>query len=403
MYLYIRSIDKFDTQLNPLYNALKIHSTYIGDKKHIMTKQFLKYTFLFSVIVLLHSSCNIYLFDIPNQTTLTKLKEIYAVNLNATWTDEKAELLLATLDSIYQHVEGQNPTLHPSVWKISDEEIQDDIKIEIFNSLKLVTISSDVFAHEDTEAELEANKKLFRVVAQFITENWTDVNASKLLIKDGSDRNAVEMVLKEMYGLSIVFKDTPEAEKIAQKLHKYVGKIYVTEFTNKELIMLMAVYDLFPRGLDKIPKMKYLLRRQEAPYAGSAWIVADCIEYDARTFRINNQSEFKRIIIHEKAHFLWEYALNGKLRKNWSELGGWHKDPNNKNRWLKSKSRNEFVTDYAYAKNPNEDWAESVAFYLSRPNKLRACSLAKYEFIDSVMQQYQEGGVPFKRLQHLDN
>ena len=366
-----------------------------------MKKHIVKYQVLLFISVIILSGCHV-LFIKPNQTTLLKLKNEYAISLNSTWTDKKPEHLLATLDSIYQHVEDKDHTMHPSVWKISSEEMQDDIKIETVNSLKLVTLNPDIFTIDESEETLETNKRLFHVVAQFITENWTNVSAAKLLLKDGSDRYAIELVLQEMFGLRIVRKGTPEAEKIAQKLRKYVGEVHVTEFTNQELMMLMSVYEFFPRGLDKIPRMKHLLRRQKAPYAGSAWIVADCVEYDARTFRIRNQSEFKRIIIHEKAHFLWEYALNGKLRKEWSALGGWHKDPNNKNRWLKSKNRDEFVTDYAYAKNPNEDWAESVAFYLIRPDKLRSCSLAKYDFIDRVMQQYQKVGVPFKRLQYLD-
>ncbi len=367
-----------------------------------MKKQSIKYYLLLLIITILQSSCHISYFDRPSNSDLLKLKNRYAISLNSTWNEEKAGILLATLDSIYQNVDYQNNTHPPSVWRISSDEVQDNIKIEIFNSIKLVTVSQAVFASEDSASEFETKQRFFRVVAQFITENWTNRDAAKLILKDGTDRDALELVLQEMYGLRIVRKDTPESERIAQRLRKYVGEVHVTEFTNQELMKLMTVYEIFPRGLDKIPKMKHLLRRDKAPYAGSAWIVADCIEYDARTFRVTNQNEFKRIIIHEKAHFLWEYALNGKLRKAWSALGGWHKDPENKSRWLKSKDRNEFVTDYAYAKNPNEDWAESVAFYLSRPNKLRTCSIEKYDFIDRVMQQYQEVGVPFKRLQHID-
>ena len=368
-----------------------------------MQKQFVKYSGLLLISGLLLSSCHLYLFDRTKQTTILELKDTYAIRLNSSWSAEEAQILLATLDTFYHNETEQNQTMKPSVWKLSEEGIQDDIKIEIVNSIKLVTVSKDVFSVVDSDPELQVNTRLFRVVAQYITENWTDINATKLVLKDGSNRDAVELVLKEMYGLSIVRQGTPESDKIAQRLRKYVGEVVVTDFSNQDLMMLMSVYELFPRGLDRIPKMKHLLRRQKAPYAGSAWIVADCIEYDERTFRIKNQREFKRIIIHEKAHFLWEYALNGKLRKAWSELGGWHKDPNNKNRWLKSKDRDEFVTDYAYAKNPNEDWAESVAYYIIRPDKLRSCSATKFDFIDRVMQQYQEVGVPFKRLQHIDN
>ena len=94
--------------------------------------------------------------------------------------------------------------------------------------MKHVTISRDVFSIEESQAEksqevLLSNKRLFRVVAQFVTEDWTNMPAVKLILKDGTDRYAIEFVLKEMYGLSLVSIGTPEAEKIGQKLRKYIG------------------------------------------------------------------------------------------------------------------------------------------------------------------------------------
>lgn len=363
---------------------------------------------VFLTILIFQSSCYVSFFQNPSQITVSQLKQRYAVDLDLTWTTKQAGELLDTFGSIYQKSEYTNHNMNPSVWKISDEDLQDDVRIESVNNLKHVTISSNVFSIDETQVEktqdvLLSNKRLFRVVAQFVTENWTNISTVKLLLKEGADRYALELVLKEMYGLSLVSIDTPEAKKIAQKLRKYIGKLRISKFTNQELIMLMSVYEKFPKGLHKIPRLKYLVRSQQAPYAGSAWIIADCVEYAAPTFRIKNQNEFQRIIFHEKAHFLWEYALNGKLRKEWSELGGWHKDQNNKYGWSKTKSRKEFVTDYAYSKNPNEDWAESVAYYLIHPNKLRLCSLAKFKFVDDVMRVYDEGGIPFKRLKNLED
>ena len=362
---------------------------------------------VFLTIIIFQSSCYVFLFQKPSQNTVSQLKQRYAINLASTWTAKQADALLETFESIYQQSEDTNYNMTRSVWKISNKDLQDDVRIESVNSLKQVTISSDVFSIEESQAEksqevLLSNKRLFRVVAQFVTEDWTNMPAVKLILKDGTDRYAIEFVLKEMYGLSLVSIGTPEAEKIGQKLRKYIGKLHVSKFTNKELMKLMSVFEKFPKGLHKIPRLKYMVRSEQAPYAGSAWIVADCVEYAAPTFRIKNRNEFQRIIIHEKAHFLWEYALNGKLRKEWSELGGWRKDPNHKYGWSKTKSRKEFVTAYAYSKNPNEDWAESVAYYLLHPNALRSCSLAKYEFIDQAMHMYSEGGVPFKRLEHLE-
>ena len=358
-------------------------------------------------ITIIHSSCYMLLIENPSQTPTSQLQQKYSVNLDATWTEEQTEMLLNTYESIYQQSFDTTHTTTPSVWKISNGTITDEVMIETVDSVKHITISSDVISNQEpftqnTKDEYQYNKRLFQVIARVITENWVNIDAVKLILKDGTDRYAIEHVLKEMYGLSLVLTDTPEAEKIRQKLHKYVGEVKITQFTNEELLSLMTVYEKFPIGMHKIPKLKYLLCSQQAPYAGSAWIVADCVEYSKRTFRITNQKEFQRVILHEKAHFLWEYALNGKLRNAWSELGGWQKDSKNRFGWTKTKSRKEFVTDYAYSKNPNEDWAESVAYYLIHPNQLRLCSQAKYEFIDQVIHLYNDGSVQFKRLQNLN-
>lgn len=353
-------------------------------------------------LIISQSGCYLSLLDKPIQKNVSKLKQRYAVNLSTEWTEQQADALLVIFDSIYQSAEDPNPKIKPSVWKLSDEELHDDVEIKSINNLQHVTVNRHIFSEEDSQQVIDSNRRFFRVVAHFITGGWTDVQAVSHILQNSTDRYTLELVLKEMYGLSIVQKGTPESEKIAQKLRKYVGEINVTLFTDEELIMLMSVYERFPIGLYKIPRMKYLLRTDFTGYAGSAWIIADCVEYTARTFQGKNNNEFKRIILHEKAHFLWEYALNGKLRKAWWELGGWTKDSKNKNQWLTTKSKNEFVTSYASAKNPNEDWAESVAFYLFKPDKLQACSQAKYDFIESVMQQYMGVGVQFKRLQNLN-
>ncbi|MCG9127726.1 hypothetical protein JT359_09020 [Candidatus Poribacteria bacterium] len=334
------------------------------------------------------------------------MKQSYEVSLGSGWTEEQANRLLVTFDFIYQDSEEPNPNLNPSVWKISNTDLQEDFKIESADNLDHITLRSDIFSiqesHEENAQEtILSNQPFFRVVAQFVTEDWTNISVVKQILKDGTDRDRIVLVLKEMYGLSLVRKDTPEANKIGQKLQKYIGELRLSKFKNQELVELMSVYEKFPKGLHKIPKLKYLIRSPQAPYAGSAWIVADCVEYAAATFSIKNENEFQRVILHEKAHFLWEYALNGKLRKEWSDLGGWHKDPNNKFGWAKTKSRREFVTNYAFSKNPNEDWAESVSYYLLHPNKLRSASLDKYEFIELVMLQYTDGDVPFKRLKTL--
>ena len=355
------------------------------------------------IIITIQLGCSIVLFNGPSRETVSQLKQKYAVKLASTWRAEQADALLETFNAIFLNTGDATISMTPSVWKISNKLLEEAVKIEVVKNVEHVTVCSDVFNIEESQVEGLTNQQFYRIVAKFITKNWTNTPAVKLILKDGTDRNAVEFVLEEMYGLSLVRKNTPEAQKIGQKLQKYIGQIHLTQFKNEELMQLMSVYDKFPKGLNKIPKLKYLALSQRAPYAGSAWIVADCVEYADRTFHIKNQNEFQRIIIHEKAHFLWEYALNGKLRKQWSDLGGWQKDPKNRFGWSNARSRKEFVTAYAHSKNPNEDWAESVAYYFIHPDKLRSASHAKYDFVDRVMQKYSDGRVPFKRLQQLED
>ena len=40
-----------------------------------------------------------------------------------------------------------------------------------------------------------------------------------------------------------------------------------------------------------------------------------------------------RLVLHEKAHFLWEYTFDDDLREDWSALGGWFEDPNAPSGW----------------------------------------------------------------------
>lgn len=92
-----------------------------------------------------------------------------------------------------------------------------------------------------------------------------------------------------------------------------------------------------------------------------------------------------RLILHEKAHFLWAYVLSSQLKADWITLGGWYPDPADPDSWSTTKQV-EFVSAYAHQKNPDEDMAESIAFFVLNPDALRSRSLPKYEFIrDRIM------------------
>ncbi len=357
---------------------------------------------LLLTILLLQSSCYLFSIQQPDRFPFTELQQKYAISLTDGWTAKEADLLLDIFDSIYQKPEEPKHHIKPSVWKISDEDLQDDVQTEFVKGVKHVTISRDVFSVEVSEVESEevslSNERLFPIVAEFVTENWTNIPEVRRILKDGTDRDVIELVLKEMYGLSIISAGMPEIDKIGQELRKNGSQLRLSQPTNEELMMLVSVYEKFPKGLHNIGAgLKYLLINQQRAYAGYAWIGLFCVEYADFVFYLN-RNEFKRIIIHEKAHFLWENTLNWDLRAEWAKIGGWQKDEKNRFGWSNARSPNEFVTPYARFKNPNEDWSESVAYYLFQPDRLRSCSPPKYEFIDKVMKLYSKRETPYRKL-----
>ena len=166
------------------------------------------------------------------------------------------------------------------------------------------------------------------------------------------------------------------------------------DFVPSELVAIINMFDELPEGFHKTPHLNYLVRRQNGhphPIYPQAAAVAWCvdngyIEFMENAFGGNNQQfETLRLILHEKTHFLWAYSFSGEIRSDWTELGGWYLDPNSSEGWATTKDT-EFVTAYAHGKNPDEDMAESVAYYLKDPELLQSRAPEKYEFIrDRIM------------------
>ena len=107
-------------------------------------------------------------------------------------------------------------------------------------------------------------------------------------------------------------------------------------------------------------------------------------------FNSNLEEYIHRLILHEKAHFMWGASHNestdgsgifdATLKADWIELGGWYECTDRESGWCTTK-QSEFVSAYAHSKNPNEDMAESLSYFVVNPDALRSRSIAKYEFI----------------------
>ena len=306
----------------------------------------------------------------------------YSVHLGTEWSPGLAYRLLETFESIPQdinHPLANAPPVDASLWRLSDRQIHTDIEMEYRDGQRIVTVSTQAFGHaRPLLAEIDGvrgryfSKRLHHAVVRFVTDN-------------GADRYALERILQERYAVSVNIPDYTELTRHTTGEH--AGRF--SEFKNEELIALVSMLEEYPSGMLKTPGLKYLLRRLDGtphpshPSAPAvAWTGAGYIEFMESAFKEQGADFIHRLILHEKAHFLWDHLFDDQLKADWIELGGWFENPDDPDGWSTTKQV-EFVSAYAHRKNPNEDMAESISFYIVRPDKLRSRSPAKYEFIQN--------------------
>ena len=321
--------------------------------------------------------------EVASHSASLALMRKYSVHLGTEWSPGHAYRLLQTFESIPQETnnfyDAANPRVDTSVWRLSNRHIQDDISVEYRNEQQIVTIAEAAFVHATPLlAEIEGvrgryfSKRLHHVVVRFVTDN-------------GADRYALERILQERYAVSINIPDYSELTRHTTGEH--AGRF--SEFKNEELMALVSMLEEYPSGMIKTPGLNYLVRRLDGTphplYPGApavAWPSAGYIEFMESAFKAQGADYIHRLILHEKAHFLWEYLFDEQLKQDWIELGGWFENPDDVDGWSTTKQV-EFVSAYAHGVNPNEDMAESISYYIVNPDKLRSRSPAKYEFIQN--------------------
>ena len=320
--------------------------------------------------------------QVPSHSASLALLRKYSVHLGPEWDPGYAYRLLQTFESIPQETNNlyaNTPEVVSSIWRLSDRHIQDDISVEYRDGQRIATIAESAFVHaEPLLAEIEGvrgryfSKRLHHAVVRFVTD-------------DGVDRYALERILQERYAVSINVPDYIELTRHTTGEH--AGRF--SEFKNEELIALVSMLEEFPSGMLKTPGLKYLVRRLDGtphplyPSAPAvAWPQSGYIEFMESAFKGQGLDYIHRLILHEKAHFLWEYLFDEQLKQDWIELGGWYENPDDKDGWSTTK-QTEFASAYAHGVNPNENMAESISYYIVNPDKLRSRSPAKYEFIQN--------------------
>ena len=307
----------------------------------------------------------------------TKLATKYKIFLSPQWDSEKAYLLLKTLNDMptaYGYFYQDN--FKPSYWLLSDTHITHDIQFgREVKGVKFVTIASVAFSYTNPlMAKIDGvrgrffSKRLHRAIVRYITDNGKNWLTKELL--------------KIRYGVSVDIPDYLELTKNTTGEH--TGRF--DKFKPEEIISIISMLEEYPSGMVSTPGLKYLVRRLDGtlhPFypdaTAVAWPSAGYIEFMEGAFKGGITKYTQRLILHEKAHFLWHYLFDEQLKADWIELGGWFQEGD---KWFTTK-QTEFVSAYAHGVNPNEDMAESISYYIVNPNKLRSRSPAKYEFIQN--------------------
>ena len=335
--------------------------------------------------------------QIPDSNFAEQLILEYGIILSdgdVAWTNENAYAIHQVMKKIPQYVRSAEfDEREFSSWSLIDGPLVDDIEITNMNSSnndRVVRISLSAFENATPRiASIEGRRGLYfsnrlhNALVRFVTE-------------EGTDMTAVEKILTERFGVSI---NPPDYEALTSGTTVEQSSRFQA-FHSEEILKIINMFEEMPSGFHKIQGLNYLIRRldgaQHPLYAEApavAWPGSGYIEFMESGFNVFDVEYIHRLILHEKAHFLYSNVFDSDLLMSWADLGGWtHSSGDNlgnlqtNDGWVTSK-QTEFVSAYGHGKNPNEDMAESISYFLVNPDALRSRALLKYEFIrDRIMQ-----------------
>ena len=328
--------------------------------------------------------------SIPIDYSSIKLREEYGIVLSndvREWSDEQSYRVYSNIErlenavgnklDIVDFTTGQNLN---SVWFLTNEEINKDIKVETVGGTKHVTISESALVHaEPMIVKLDGlrgkfySKRLYKAMLNYFSDF-------------GTKKDVLDNLAQNRFGFRWMLPDAETANLMGEPADNF------QEFFAEEKIEILSMFEELPDGFHVLECNKFLVRRvngQCHPILGCdvpaiAW-TSGVMEWLEKGFKDVTLSYLRRLILHEKAHYIWQCYLDQATKDAWAEVGGWYEDPLSATGWSTWKTT-EFVSAYAHLKNPNEDFAESVAYYIDNVDALRSRSMQKYEFIrDRIM------------------
>lgn len=324
-------------------------------------------------------------YEIPQGFSAQTLYQQYGFvldDLEEAWTpDEAFKLHQAISDLPYPRANAdENGIPVHAVWRLTEDMLDGDYMVENVMGMEVVTVSRDVFVYaEPLVVNFEGeqghffSRRLFKVALSHLTE-------------EGSQSGIVSQIAEDRYGVEFMEPSDGLEDLMNETQTNFQS------FPAWEKLQIMGMFEEFPSGMRKQEGLSKLVRRingQPNPYYPAApaiaWTGIETIEWMETAFSGFSIDHIHRLVLHEKAHFLWAYGLDETLKADWASLGGWFEDPNAPSGWSTTLTT-EFVSAYAHDMNPNEDMAESIAHYISNPQLLLTHAPDKYDFIrDRIM------------------
>ena len=319
-----------------------------------------------------------------NNSAAQKLREDYNIILGddeLDWTYDLSSKLLEAVEFL-----PHKKLTKMAKFVITEKAQHQGIQFTRERDTYKVVLSFDLFANASKRLVKLNGKRghfysyeLFKALVYFFTNN-------------GKDTNAVKKILEDKFGVTT---DVPNYSRLTgENKHNFQA------FHSNELISIIHSFSEMPSGYYRIPGLRYLLRRKDGhphPLYPEAAAVAwprgrdhnSYIEFMDVAFMQGSEEYTHRLVLHEKSHFLWRNVFSQELKNNWITLGKWTKDSNASSGWTTTDTTH-FVSAYAHAKNPNEDMAESLSYYVLNPNKLLSFAPNKFDFIKkNIMNGYQ--------------
>jgi len=327
---------------------------------------------------------------VPDDFSAVKLRTEYGVILSDSiqpWSSEDSYRLYKMFSNLPYRKYGESSGLDyetgeniRGIFMLTSLEQDNDLTINNATSVPYATVSQRAFTYAEPQiVTIDGirgkffSKRLYHVVVNFITDF-------------ANNDEVVSWLARERFGLEFMVANEQTEEIMGEDSSNF------QEFFNSEKLEILAMLEELPEGFHKQNGLKYLVRRingQDDPVMPSAAAIAfsgrNVIEFMSKAFNGGSINNSRRIILHEKAHFLWAYTFDQNLKDDWAELGSWFLDSTSASGWSTTNTT-ESVSAYAHLKSPNEDMAESIAYYLTNPDALLSVSVQKYEFIrDRVM------------------